>query len=56
MGKTGELKSIWQSASNTNVQFNLVSRGHQPWQYAFACEFPPARFRCVLQQALRTTN
>lgn len=30
MGKTGELKSIWQSASNTNVQFNLVSRGHPP--------------------------
>jgi hypothetical protein len=26
MGKTGELKSIWQSASNTNVQFNLVRR------------------------------
>jgi 3-ketoacyl-CoA synthase len=25
MGKTGELKSIWQSASNTNVQFNLVT-------------------------------
>ena len=27
MGKTGELKSIWQSASNTNVQFNLVRGG-----------------------------
>ena len=25
LGKTGELKNIWQSASNTNVQFNLVS-------------------------------
>lgn len=25
MGKSGELKSIWQSASNTNVQFNLVA-------------------------------
>jgi hypothetical protein len=27
MGKTGELKNIWQSASNTNVQFNLVRSG-----------------------------
>jgi hypothetical protein len=31
MGKTGELKSIWQSASNTNVQFNLVRDGLLCW-------------------------